>query len=184
MWFQYLTREIFQKRLQGICKDILRKKGAEDFHSLWEGSFLLWFSPVHALETAELDRLRHKILNNPLAWLIMTLHNSYFISFLFSLYLPSVFMIKPLDELSLSAARLPLTRLHNPFWLLGLLDSLPLPCLNAQHLEKNRKNFQLTPGYMSHRINFPWCMLEMFLKTLLGKTGQMSEAHHRLKAQF
>lgn len=45
----------------------------------------------------QLDPLGDRILSNPLAWLIMALHNSYSISFLLSLYLSSVFITKPLD---------------------------------------------------------------------------------------
>lgn len=78
MWLQCLTREIFQQRLQEICKDVLRKEG-RGFSALVKG---IIFAPDFPLcmfsKQLKLDCLRHKILKNPLAWLTMTLHNSLF----------------------------------------------------------------------------------------------------------
>lgn len=97
MGFQYLAWETFQQRLQELRKDILRK-GAEDFHSLWKRMiFHSWFPSVCTFSSQLQLDLRDRILSNPLAWVIMELNNSHFISFLLSLYLTLVFITKPLD---------------------------------------------------------------------------------------
>lgn len=73
------------------------------------------FSPCTFCKQLKLDCLRHRILNNPLAWPILTLYNSDFSSFLLSLYLPLFFMTKPLDELNLSVAQLLSDQTSQPF---------------------------------------------------------------------